>query len=138
MATETLKNQLKLLVKLATTDHRITERESKLIHQIGKVNGFSAAEIDTLIEHPEDLPAHFAENLSEEERFENLLHLTQMMKSDGEVHKSEINFCEHMAVALGYRKGVVAEMSAHVYRSPKINVERNTLIKIAGKFLVKK
>lgn len=137
MATESLKNQLKLLVKLAASDHHVTERESKFIHLIGRVNGFSEEEIDNLIENPNGPPARFGETLTDDQRFENLLHLLQMMKVDGSVHKSEIDFCEHMAIALGYKKGVVAAMSAHIY-STEVNTDHERLIRIANKYLAKR
>ncbi|PGH39619.1 MAG: hypothetical protein CRN43_07975 [Candidatus Nephrothrix sp. EaCA] len=137
MATESLKDQLKLLVKLAASDRQVSERESKFIHLIGKVNGFTVQEVNALLEHPEELSESFGETLTDDQRFDNLLHLIQMMKIDGKVHKSEIDFCEQMAVSLGYKKGVVSALSAYIYSSAMLNTDNEKLFKLANKYLAK-
>lgn len=72
---------------------------------------------------------------SEDQKFENLYHLIQLMKADGQVFKSEINFCEEIAEKLGYKKGVVAELSSRIYSDPTITSDRTLLIERARKFL---
>jgi hypothetical protein len=57
------------------------------------------------------------------------------MKSDGQVFKSEISFCESVAEKLGYKKGVVAELSARIYSDPTITADRKMLMERAHKFL---
>ena len=57
------------------------------------------------------------------------------MKMDGQVFRSEVVFCEHIAEKLGYKKAVVAEMSQHVYSDPSITSDRAMLKKKAEKFL---
>jgi len=73
--------------------------------------------------------------LTEDQKFENLYHLIQLMKSDGQVFKSEIHFCEQVAEKLGYKKGVVAELSARIYSDPTITADRKMLMDRAHKFL---
>jgi phage I-like protein len=73
--------------------------------------------------------------LTEDQKFENLYHLIQLMKSDGQVFKSEINFCEQVAEKLGYKKGVVAELSSRIYSDPSITADRKLLMDRAHKFL---
>ncbi|HAC25214.1 MAG TPA: hypothetical protein DCE81_09890, partial [Cytophagales bacterium] len=71
---------------------------------------------------------------SEDQRFENLYHLIQLMKSDGQVFRSEIHFCEQMAEKLGYKKGVVAELSGRIFSDPSITADRKDLYNRAHKF----
>jgi hypothetical protein len=53
---------------------------------------------------------------------------------DGQVFRSEIVFCEQVAEKLGFKKGVVAELSAHIYSDPSITSDRDMLWKKASKF----
>jgi hypothetical protein len=44
-------------------------------------------------------------------------------------------FCEQIANKLGYKKGVVAEVSQHVYSDPSITADRDMIKAKAEKFL---
>ena len=54
---------------------------------------------------------------------------------DGQVFKSEIVFCEEVAGRLGYKKGVIGELSSKIYSDPSITADRESLKKKAQKFL---
>ncbi len=128
-----IKEQLNVLINLAASDNSVAEKESKVIHMIGKANGMSKDEVDAMLKKPE--PIGNLSTLTEDQKFENLYHLIQLMKSDGQVFKSEIHFCEHVAEKLGYKKGVVAELSARIYSDPTITADRKMLMDRAHKFL---
>lgn len=125
--------ELNVLINLAASDKNVAERESKLIHLIGKANGISVEEIDKMLQNPK--PIGNIDTLTPEEKFEHLYYLIQLMKMDGLVFRSEIIFCEQIADRLGYKKGVVGELSQHIYSDPTITADRNMLIKKAEKFL---
>lgn len=128
------KAELNILINLAASDSRIEERELKLIHMVGKANGLSKDEIDELIKNPQPIGTISA--LTSDEKFEHLYYLIQMMKMDGQVFKSEITFCEQIAEKMGYKKGVVSELSQHIYSDPSITADRDMLRKKAEKFIV--
>ncbi len=128
-----IKEQLNMLINLAASDNTVAEKEAKVIHMIGKANGFSKEEIDEMMKKPN--PIGDLSSLSEDQKFENLYHLIQLMKSDGQVFKSEIHFCEQVAERLGYKKGVVRELSARIYSDPTITSDRKMLVDRAHKFL---
>ena len=128
-----IKEQLNVLINLAASDSKVAEKEAKVIHMIGKANGLSREEVDQMITKPQ--PIGDLSTLTEDQKFENLYHLIQLMKSDGQVFKSEINFCEGIAERLGYKKGVVAELSSRIYSDPTITADRKLLIERAHKFL---
>lgn len=128
-----IKEQLNVLINLAASDNAVAEKESKVIHMIGKANGMSKEEVDAMLKKPQ--PIGNLSSLTEDQKFENLYHLIQLMKSDGQVFKSEIHFCEQVAEKLGYKKGVVAELSARIYSDPSITADRKMLIDRAHKFL---
>jgi uncharacterized tellurite resistance protein B-like protein len=128
-----VKDQLNVLINLAARDNMVAEKESKVIHLIAKANGVSEEEVNAMLRKPQ--PIGNLDALTEDQKFENLYHLIQLMKSDGQVFKSEINFCEQVAEKLGYKKGVVAELSSRIYSDPSITADRKLLMERAHKFL---
>ncbi len=126
--------QLNILIQLATIDGKLATKERKLIEHIAKVNNVDEEEIKQLLNKPE--PITDLEHLSEEERFEYLYMVIQLMKIDGQVFKSEIVFCEDIAEKLGYKKKVVAELSKNIYSDPSITADRQMLRDKAFKFRV--
>ncbi len=125
--------QLNILINLAASDSKVAEKEAKVIHMIGKSNGIPKDEIDKMLQAPQHIGD--LSSLSEDQKFENLYYLIQLMKSDGQVFKSEIHFCEQIAEKLGYKKGVVGELSSRIYSDPTITADRNMLMERARKFL---
>lgn len=127
------KAELNVLINLAASDKNVAERESKLIHAIGKANGITKEEVDQLLKNPK--PIASIQTLTLDEKFEHLYYLIQLMKMDGQVFRSEIVFCEHIAEKLGFKKGVVGEISQHVYSDPSITADRDMIRKKAEKFI---
>lgn len=127
------KAELNVLINLAASDKNVAERESKLIHMIGKANGLSTEEINTMLQNPK--PITNLHTLSSDQKFEHLYHLIQLMKMDGQVFRSEVVFCEQIAEKLGYKKAVVGEISQHVYSDPSITADREMIKKKAEKYL---
>lgn len=128
-----IKDQLNILINLAASDSTVAEKESKVIYSIAKANGIAKEAVDEMLRKPQ--PILSFDTFTEDEKFENLYHLIQLMKSDGQVFKSEIHFCEHIAEKLGYKKGVVAELSSRIYSDPAITADRKMLMDRAHKFL---
>ncbi len=127
-----IKDQLNVLINLAASDNTVAEKEAKVIHMIAKANGIAKEEVDAMLKKPS--PIGSLDTLTEDQKFENLYHLIQLMKSDGQVFKSEIHFCEQVAERLGYKKGVVAELSSRIYSDPSITADRKMLMDRAHKF----
>jgi len=128
-----IKEQLNVLINLAASDRTVGEHESKVIHMIGKANGIPKDEIDEMLKKPTAIGD--LSSLTEDQKFENLYHLIQLMKSDGQVFRSEIHFCEQIAERLGYKKSVVGELSSKIYSDPSITADRKMLFDRAHKFL---
>jgi len=129
-----LKKQLNILIKLATADSDLAGKELKLIETIAKANGYDENDVKELLRKPE--PIDDLNSLSSDEKFEYLYMVIQLMKVDGQVFKSEIAFCEKIAVKLGFKKQVVAELSKNIYSDPTITADREMLKKKAQKYLV--
>lgn len=128
-----INRQLNILIQLATIDGTLAGKEKKLIEHIAKVNNVDEKQINQLLNKPE--PISDLNHLTDDERFEYLYLVIQLMKVDGQVFKSEIVFCENIAEKLGYKKKVVAELSKNIYSDPSITADRQMLQEKAEKFL---
>jgi hypothetical protein len=118
-----IKSKLSVLVQLANIDDDFAGEEKDLIYMIAKANGISQDEVNDLIENPEPLPP--LSTISDDDKFELLYHIVQLMKIDSQVYLSEIKFCEEVAERLGFKKNVISDLSKRIYSDPSItsNVE---------------
>lgn len=105
---------LSVLVKLAKIDGEIVPAELMKLHQIGKTNGLTEEEITAVINNPE--PGEFElKELSDDDRFEYLYNLVELMKADGKLYLEEIKFCSKIAAKLGYNEAVMYDLITEVY-----------------------
>jgi len=127
-----IKSKLSVLVQLANIDEDFAGEERSLIYMIGKANGVSQAEIDDLVENPEPLPP--LSTMTEDDKFEYLFHLVQLMKIDSQVYISEIKFCEELAERLGFKRTVISELSSRIYSDPAISADVQSLKRSMRKY----
>ena len=130
----TNENQINILVHLSMADSFVAEEEIKLIKTVGKRMGMTESQIEELIKNPQPIPN--VRDLPAEEKFDYLYNVIQLMKVDGKIYQSEIQFCEKLAIGMGYKAGVVADLSAYIYSDPSISTNRSYLRSIADKHLV--
>lgn len=128
------KTQLGMLVQLATIDNELASSESRWLQKIGQGIGLKEDEIDEVFRKPSQSQTSFT-HLSIEERFEYLYNLIQLMKIDGKIFLSEIDFCRKSAEKLGFQPGVVKVLSSGIFADPAITANRDDLLKKAQKYL---
>ena len=131
-----VQEKLNVLIQLAASDNQVAEKEARLIHMIGQAHGLSKETIDTMIGSPAE-PVGDLSTLTDDQKFEHLYHVVQLMKVDGQVFKSEIVFCQDIAQRLGYKKGVIAELSSKIFSDPAITADREYLRKKTQKYLIR-
>jgi uncharacterized tellurite resistance protein B-like protein len=129
-----IKEQINMLVNLAASDNMIAEKEARHIRIVATAAGISGEEVDHMLKNPQ--PIGSLEHLTDDQKFEFLYNVIQVMKIDGQVFKSEIVFCEEIAEKLGYKKKVVGELSSRIYSDPSITADREELKKMALKYLI--
>jgi hypothetical protein len=105
-------NHLKLLISLAQIDGKVAERERNFITSIGKANDVAADLIQPLFDQRHDLVV--PPDLTDDQKFDYLLSLVQLMKIDERMYKEEMLFCAKIAENLGYSKDVMFELLLHV------------------------
>ena len=127
------KKQLNTLVNLGSADGLMSEKEIRLVKKLAKINGMSDEEIEEVINNPQ--PIEDLDLLSDDQKFDYVYSLVQLMKADGQVFKSEISFCENIAAQLGYKKSVIGELSSRIYSDPAITSDREKLKAKAQKYL---
>ena len=127
-----IQSQLSALIQLAKIDGEFAGEERNLILMIGKANGISEEDILNLVEHPEPLPP--LSTMTEDDRFEYLYNIVQLMKIDSQVYLSEIKFCEELAEKLGFKKSVISQLSSKVFSDPTITSNREALKREVKKY----
>ncbi|UXX80736.1 TerB family tellurite resistance protein [Reichenbachiella carrageenanivorans] len=130
------RTQMSILIQLALVDNQLSQTEKRMIYTLGKANKIPEVELDSLFNESLSKKKHELPpltNLSEEDKFEYLYHLIQLMKVDKKVYLSEIKFCEELAERLGYKKRVVKELSSRIFGDPAFGSSRDTLLTIIEK-----
>jgi uncharacterized tellurite resistance protein B-like protein len=127
--------QLKLLINLAQIDGEVAERERQYILNIGKANRIYANHVLPMLEkrHPLIIP----DNLTDDQKFNYIFSLVQLMKIDGKNYKEEILFCSKIASRLGYQQGVMLDLLHHVSESAMPEAQLDELQNLTLKYLVK-
>jgi hypothetical protein len=125
-------NQVKLLISLAQIDGTVADREKNFIVNIARANGLKEIELDPLFEerHPLIIP----NDLDEEEKFNYLINLVQLMKIDDRLYKEELMFCAKIASSLGYNREVMFELMLHVNSASMAKDEIESLKTLTRKY----
>jgi uncharacterized tellurite resistance protein B-like protein len=122
-----------LLVQLAKADKQFDQKEASWLESLGSKLGLSPEEIREAFQQPGSTLS--TTYMTQEERFEAIYNLIQLMKVDGKVLMSEIDFCKRAAESLGFDAQVVKELSAYIYSDPAITAGREALMQKAFKYL---
>lgn len=127
-----IRAQLSTLIQLANADGEFSGDEKQLIYMIGKANNLKEEEIDNLVENPEPMPP--VSTMTDEDKFDYLYNVVQLMKIDSQVYLSEIKYCEEIAEKLGFKKKVVGALSKQIYSDPSITANVDNLKKAVKKY----
>ncbi len=128
-----IEDQISILVHLSRADKVVAEEEYHLILYIAEGLGLDQEKASRIINDPNSIPR--LKDLPSDEKLEYLLNVIRLMKADGKIHKSEVDFCEKLAIRLGYKPRVISKLSAYVYRDFSINTNRSYLRSIADQHL---
>lgn len=89
------------LVMIAKADGEISADERVLLDKIGSHIGLSQDQIKDIYKNPHKFSV--STPVSQEERFEQMVNLLQMVNANGTVKDSEMKVLERIAVGIGYR-----------------------------------
>ena len=128
-------SRMKLLINLAKVDGQVADKEKNYLINIGRANGIYPDEIYPLFtqNHEVLVPA----DLSDDQKFDLIFTLVQLMKLDERMYREEIAFCGQVAERLGYNKQVMFELLAQVKSGRMDSIEMDSLKKLTQNFLAK-
>jgi hypothetical protein len=127
-------DHLKLLINLARIDGGVGAKEESYIYNIGNANGIKPEFIKPLFSKDHDVIV--PNNLSDDQRFNYIFSLVQLMKIDERLYKEEIRFCSKVASKLGYDEAVMFDLMLHVQSTMPAN-QLEDLKKLTAKYLSK-
>jgi hypothetical protein len=108
------KAHLRNLITLANSDGELSNTEIEVIYQIGLARGLKDFEIADLI-HENTVQTEVELPANDQERFDQIFEIVQVMLADGKVTDEEIDFCISYAEKIGFSKafaGVVVNKIA--------------------------
>lgn len=125
-------SKMKLLINLARVDGQVADKEKNHLINIGRANGIYPDEIYPLFTQNHDVvvPA----DLTDDQKFDLIFNLIQVMKLDERMYREEIIFCGQVAARLGYNKEVMFDLLSHVKSGMGPN-EMESLKNLTQKFL---
>jgi uncharacterized tellurite resistance protein B-like protein len=130
-----LLEQLKLLVNLARIDGDMAEREKTYIINIAKANSFPESSVATLFYQSHEII--IPDNLTDDQRFDYIFSLVQLMKIDERLYQEEIKFCSKIASRLGYVQDVLFELMLKV-KSTDTDADKMAVKSLTQQYLRKK
>lgn len=116
---------LNALIQLAKIDGNVAPEEMDLINEVGKANGLSDKEISESFH--EEMSLDNLSGLPDDDKFEFIYSVVQLMKIDGKLYNEEIKFCSKMAAKLGYDETVLFELMLKIYADPDLCADKNAL-----------
>ena len=125
--------QIKLLINLAQIDGKVAEPERRYILNLGRANDVKTAELEKLLDQRHDLVV--PTDLTNDQKFEYLFSLVQLMKVDERIYKEEILFCTKIAENLGYSHEVMLDLLLHVKAGVMENDEMINLREVSQRHL---
>ena len=122
--------QLSLLIQLSLIDNNLSPKEQRMIYALGKANKIPEKDIEEVFKYHlrharHEMPT--ITNLSDDDKFDYLFNIVQLMKVDEQVYLSEIKFCQALAEKLGFKKNVIKELSARVFSDPTLTIDKEGL-----------
>lgn len=126
-------SRMKLLINLAKVDGQVADKEKNYLINIGRANGIYPDEIYPLFTQSHEVLV--PSDLTDDQKFELIFSLVQLMKLDERMYREEIAFCGQVAARLGYNKQVMFELLSHVKSSAMEADEMESLKKLTQDFL---
>lgn len=124
---------LNILIQLAKIDGVVVQEEIDLINKIGRARGMTEEEISECFN--EHFPLERLQVPNDDEKFEYVYSIVQLMKIDGRLYDEEIKFCGRVVAELGYHKDVLFELILKVYSDPHLNSDKSEIKKDVQAFL---
>ncbi len=124
-----IEKHLSNLVFLAKIDDHFDKSEKELVYKIGSKNGLSNEKIEEVIGLAEKIDIVIPDN--EEDQFEYLFNVVQMMMVDGKLYQKELDYCIEVAIRLGFKKIIVTVLIRAIEDGLKLGLDADSIKKEA-------
>jgi uncharacterized tellurite resistance protein B-like protein len=94
------KGHFRNMVMIANSDGDLSPKEIELLSDLGTELGLTPEQVEDIKKNPQNYPVNPPANRVE--RFEQIVHLIQMVQADGKVDDAEMDLLERVAVSIGY------------------------------------
>lgn len=128
--------QVRVLIELAMIDGEMAPAERTVVNAIADLHGLDEAAVEDMIKNREDTASDL-EALTDDDKFEYMYSLVELMKIDGRMKEPEIKFISTLANRLGYDEAVLFELVTKVHADKSIEMDRAVLKKKVQSYLKK-
>lgn len=128
--------QVRVLIELAMIDGEMAPAERIVVNAIADLHGLDEAAVEDMIKNREDTASDL-EALTDDDKFEYMYSLVELMKIDGRMKEPEIKFISTLANRLGYDEAVLFELVTKVHADKSIEMDRAVLKKKVQSYLKK-
>lgn len=107
-----IKKTLNVLAQIAMADGHLDESEKEVLYEIAREHGKMEVDDDVLNEiilNPMQIEDY--RNLNEYDKLEFMFIAIRVMRADGLIHDSEVDFCKELADKLGLKQSIVDKFS---------------------------
>ncbi len=129
-------SRMKLLINLAKVDGQVADKEKNFLINIARANGIYPDQIYPLFTQSHQVAV--PEDLTDDQKFDLIFSLIQLMKLDERMYREEIIFCGQVASKLGYNKQVMFDLLSYVKSGGMAANEMESLKKLTQKYLNQK
>lgn len=119
-------NQLRVLIQLALIDGELDASELRVVEEIAARQSLDTTSIQELIS-VEKGNTPVLDNLSNDDKFEYMYSLVELMKVDGRMQEKEIKYITFLATKLGYDEAVLFELVTKVHTNKSIEMDKEML-----------
>ncbi|MDH5397003.1 MAG: TerB family tellurite resistance protein [Cyclobacteriaceae bacterium] len=104
-----IKKKLNALAHIAKIDGHFADSEKDVLYDIARKYGKEDHELLAIIENPE--PVGEFHELTEYHKLEFMYVAIKIMRADGLIYDSEVEFCKNLARKMGFNPDIVDEYS---------------------------
>ena len=104
-----IKKKLNALAQIARIDGHFADSEKEVLYEIARKYGKNDEELQHIIDNP--TPIDDLNDLSEFHKLEFMYIAIKVMRADGLIYESEVEFCKNLAKKMDLDTGVVDEYS---------------------------
>lgn len=115
------------LIQVTLADGKVTEKESEILHKLGKKLGFTDPEIDLLLKRTAS--SNYIPSYELAKRFEQLYDIVKMVLADGKIDESEMHLAHNFAITSGFHAKEIPKLLDILIKGIEAGIDEEPLFK---------